>query len=196
MFAVCTADRHFNYAEVGIPGLYGDSTIFKQSTLLKNIEEDKWLGSNTPSLRVENVCVRPYLLGDCAFNLDMYIMKTCSQTERKKHPMLQDWESMASNIRKPIECTFGIFKRKFGILETEVRLLHKYDFVRKCRACLILHNLSIDKRDDEDYDDEAYYGLNPPDHDFMTTEANVGKRMREALMYYCTSIKSSFSNCF
>lgn len=61
---------------------------------------------------------------------------------------------------------------KFGTLKSGLRVHHEDAIVRMCRACLILHNLSIDNRDDEDYEHEAYYDLNHPEHDFLTTETN------------------------
>ena len=75
---VSTADRRFIYVDVGRPGLLGDSTIYSMSTLTKNIEENVRLGDDVPSLCIAGVPIRPYLIGDCAFALDIHLMKSCS----------------------------------------------------------------------------------------------------------------------
>ena len=49
-------------------------------------------------------------MGDYAFALDTYMMKSCSQKEQQLNPVLLTWDSVASQTRKPIKCAFGMLK--------------------------------------------------------------------------------------
>ena len=179
LFAVSSADRKIIYADVGQPGVLGDSTIFERSVLHQMITSGKWL-ANIPSLYIGDIEVRPYLLGDCAFSLAKHMMKTCSKDELAANPTLHEWEKRASSTRKPVECTFGILKNRFSALKTGLRLKHEDDAVHFIVACMIVHNMCIDIGDKgNDFlildDEDIYVGTEG------TTEA---KRIREALMQY------------
>lgn len=50
----------FTFLDVGRPGVLGDSTIFDQSTLHKNISESVWLGADVPDLGTAGIMERPY----------------------------------------------------------------------------------------------------------------------------------------
>ena len=117
LFAVSTADRKFIYVDVGRPGVLGDSSIYTRSSLKRNIDENIWLGDDIPSLNTAGVPVRPYIIVDCAFSLDFHMMKSCSEAEMNASPILRTWSSMASSTRKPIECSFGVFKNSFQHVE-------------------------------------------------------------------------------
>ena len=116
-FAVSTADRKFIYVDVGRPGVLDDSSIYTRSSLKRNIDNNIWLGDDVPSLHIAGVPVRPDIIGDCAFFLDIHMMKSCSEAEMNASPILRTWSSMASSTRKPIECSFGVLKDCFSTLK-------------------------------------------------------------------------------
>lgn len=180
LFAVCTADRKFTYIDVGRPGVLGDSTIFQRSSLKRNIDDGKWLGSAIPDLNISDVTVRPYLIGDCAFSLQTYMMKTTSRREQQLNPVLKTWDSIAADTRKPIECAFGMLKARFPALKTGIKLHHEDDIVYFSLACATLHNMCIDDFDgsqelvcSEDVDDEL-----------VSAENAAARRQRDALLYF------------
>ena len=55
LFPVSTADRRFIYADVGRPGVLGDSTIYSMLTLKRNTEEKVWFGDDVSSLFISGV---------------------------------------------------------------------------------------------------------------------------------------------
>lgn len=182
IFATCTADRRITFADVGRPGVLGDSTIFERSALRAKIREGAWLGTETPDLVVGDVKIRPYLMGDCAFTLDTFMMKTSSKTEQNANPILKSWDPIAANTRKPIECSFGMLKNRFEVLRVGVKMLHEDEVARLCLACIHVHNECIRQGDDNDVylpqDDEE------DDEEHITVETNAGKKQREALLHY------------
>ena len=110
LFDVSPADRRFIYVDVGRPGGLGDATIYSMSTLKNNIEWNVCLGDDVPSLFIAGVPIRPYLIVDCAFALDVHLIKSCSQAEMNASAILRTWSRVASRTRKPIECSFGLLK--------------------------------------------------------------------------------------
>eukprot|EP00737_Agarophyton_chilense_P005228 gb/GEZJ01007528.1/.p1 GENE.gb/GEZJ01007528.1/~~gb/GEZJ01007528.1/.p1 ORF type:complete len:114 (-),score=5.75 gb/GEZJ01007528.1/:352-693(-) len=101
-----TANKKFIYADIGRPGVLGDSTIYDRSSLKRNIDEGLGLGAQITVLRLADIAIRPYLLGDCAFTLNMNMLKTTTVTEQVVNPVLKHWDSIAIQTRKPVECAF------------------------------------------------------------------------------------------
>lgn len=116
IFVVCTADREVTDAQVGKCGVARDATILKQSSLLYNIGSHIWLGTEISSMRVGNVEKRRYLLEDCAFNLTIFMMGSCTKTEKAVDRRLEGSNAVATSTRKPIGCVLGILKFPFPIL--------------------------------------------------------------------------------
>lgn len=113
LFGVCDAQRRFLFADVCLPGVISDSTIYNQSRLKHMIDTGQWIGSEVPNLKIGRELIRPYLIGDCAFPLSSNMMKTTSTRQQAANPTLKIWERSASSARKPIECAFGILKNRF-----------------------------------------------------------------------------------
>lgn len=76
LFVVCDANRRFIYADVGLPAVLGDSSIYESSRIRTFIENGKCLGVEVLPLMVGGVAVRPCLMGDCAFALGANMMKS------------------------------------------------------------------------------------------------------------------------
>lgn len=188
IFAVATANRRFIYADIGRPGVLGDSTIYSRSSLKRNIDDKTWLGDGIPDLVISGIPVRPYLVGDCAFTLDKNMMKTTTVREQQVNPVLRTWDSIASQTRKPVECAFGMLKNRFQALKNGIRLQHEDDISFVSLACMILHNMSIQDGDEVDdmlpQDEEV-------DDDLVTAETSAGRRQRDALLYYVVNNLSS-----
>ncbi len=109
-FAVSDSRRRFLYAEAGYPGIMGDSTIFEVSKLKSMIEKGEWLGEDISSLKIGEVNVRPYLIGDCVLTLNTNMVKTSIVRQQRENSDLKLFEKHAAAARKPIECAFEILK--------------------------------------------------------------------------------------
>lgn len=182
IFAVCDAARRFTYADVCLPGVLADGTLWARSKLKDMIDKGEWLGGEVPSLKIGDVHVRPYLLGDCAFPLGTNMMKTTTSTQQSANPDLRIWERHAADTRKPIECAFGILKNRFMCLKEGLRLHHEDDISFCITACIVLHNLSLQYNDlGADFEDDSI-----SDHDihFTSEHTDSGIKTRDALLHY------------
>ncbi len=175
------AHRRFTYCDYGLPGVMGDSSIFEISELRRQIRNGTWLGASIPSLQLEEVQIQPYLIGDCAFTLSKHVMKTTSTREQKAHPELKEWEKLASKTRKPVECAFGILKKRFPVLKRGLSLRYEKEASIIVRSCTILHNLCIDEGESE----TDFELSSPPQSQDCEFEQGIdAKRIRLALLKY------------
>lgn len=115
------------------------------------------------------------------------MMKTSSEAERLKSPIQTQWEKLAVDMRKPIECAFAILKNKFRTIQTVVRLLHKNEIVRLDQSCLVFHNRFIYLHDYDYYSENTYYGLNHTEDFIFTVQTPAWKRQRDDFIYYFTT---------
>lgn len=116
VLALSTSKRKIVYADIGLPGVHSDSTLFERSYIKTALNSGTWCGAHIPSLHIVNAEVRPYIMGDSAFRLSSNVMKTSSRAEMARNPYLSEWEWRASATRKPVECAFGILKNRFSTL--------------------------------------------------------------------------------
>lgn len=75
---------------------------------------------------------------------DFYLQEQLEGTD------LEAWSSHIESLRKDVECTFGILKKRFMFLKFPIRL-HTPEAIEKVfRTCCLLHNwlLEYDGRDD------------------------------------------------
>lgn len=177
---MASADRRFLYADVGYPGVLSDSTIFERSKLREMIHSEQWPGPIVPTLQVGSVGIRPYIIGDGAFSLSKYMMKTSFQQEVSADADLLEWNRRVSQTRKPVECPFGILKKRFSTLSNGVSMEHEDDSVYFITASLILHNLCIEQGD---HGSEFVFSEELND-DFNPSLSHEGKRVRAALLQF------------
>eukprot|EP00171_Calliarthron_tuberculosum_P005587 IDg5587t1 len=90
IFALASSDRRIIYADIGNPGVLSDSTLYERSTLRFMLSTGQWCGADIPSLFIDGIEIRPYIMGDGAFSLSSQVMKTCSKAEMAKTPDLAD----------------------------------------------------------------------------------------------------------
>lgn len=180
LFALSTADRRFIYADVGNPGVLGDSTLFERSHLKSVLTTGEWCGETVPSLYIDGIEVRPYVISDCAFSLPKHVMKTSSKDELRANNELAEWDRGAATTRKPVECTFGILKNRFSTLSSGINMHHADDAVYFITACVILHNLCIARGDDGN----AFLTNEDEDVVVNTDVTSEGKRVRYALLSF------------
>ena len=68
--------------------MLGNSTISNSSSLRESINSRKWLGDTIPDLVIGGLKVRLHIIGDCAFQLDVNMMKSSSESEMQSNPRL------------------------------------------------------------------------------------------------------------
>eukprot|EP00171_Calliarthron_tuberculosum_P003968 IDg3968t1 len=129
LFALSSADRRIIYADIGAPGVLGDSTLFDRSKLKQKLFSRQWPGYFVPLLSIGDITVAPYIMGDGAFSLSKHVMKTCSKDEITSDPDLAEWEKRATKTRKSVECAFGILKHRFSTLMNGIMLDNEDDAV-------------------------------------------------------------------
>ncbi len=63
---------------------------------------------------------------------------------------LEAWSTQMETVRKDVECTFGILKKRFMFLKTPIRLRDPKQIENAFMTCCVLHNLLLeyDGRDD------------------------------------------------
>jgi hypothetical protein len=83
-------------------------------------------------------------MGDNAYNETMFVPYP-GQNLRITLPELETLNFYQSQLRITIECTFGVFVRRWGILwkSTEYNLAFRFEIVH---ACCRLHNFCIQRR--------------------------------------------------
>lgn len=69
------------------------------------------------------------------------------------------WSKHVESLRKDVECTFGILKKRFAILKHRSRL-HSKELVEDIfRSCCVLHNMNHDFDDYDHTDDNGLGGV-------------------------------------
>ena len=51
------------------------------------------------------------------------------------------WSEFAESIRKDVECSFGILKKRFQLLKIKINWHNKNDIDNAVFSCVILHNM-------------------------------------------------------
>ena len=135
------------------PGSTHDSHIFKTSAVGRQLEQGGGHG-----------LADGVLLGDSGYACTSFLLTPYSQPHS---PSEERFNRAHKTTRCTIERTFGLLKRRFHILHSEIRMAPD----RVCTivvACFVLHNIAINLRepevddghvDDEDCDvQEQYHG--------------------------------------
>lgn len=77
------------------------------------------LSRETSYLHFRPVTVIFYLLGDCDFCLEMYMMRSCAKPENRANLDFEQFEKVAASTRNPVEGMIGMLKFRFPILKNE-----------------------------------------------------------------------------
>merc|ERR1712071_364876 len=145
---VCDAKYKFIDLTVKQPGSVHDSTMFKVSGFGKKCALG-WYGEG-------------FVLGDSGYGSTPYIITPYNNPQS---PPEERFNRAHKTTRCVIQRAFGILKRRFHCLHTELRL-QPGPASRVIAACCVLHNISIDRRqiNDYEYEDEEEMQLPIIDH--------------------------------
>ncbi|XP_056018365.1 putative nuclease HARBI1 [Ostrea edulis] len=123
----CDATFRFVHCVAKWPGSVHDSRVFRESSLVRLFETGVRTG---------------LILGDSGYGLKKYLMVPYLTPRTRAE---EKFNTSLCRTRVTIEQAFGILKRRFPCLQ-----VGKVQPDRVCAtviACVILHNLGIDKRD-------------------------------------------------
>ena len=142
LLALVDTQYRFIWPSLGAPGNTHDSTYFQSTSLWDEINVDKVLPDK--NCVVDGVETPPVILGDGASPLRSWIMKPHGDavlTPEKAHSNYR-----LSRARMIAECAFGKLKRRFRVLFRKCENKKKTVKIMG-HACIVLHNLCIDKED-------------------------------------------------
>lgn len=166
LMAVADANYRFLFVDIGSYGKDSDSTIFRNSTLWKRIEENKVdLPVAKPLPGTNDIPIPYFFVGDEAFPLHEHLLKPYrgQQISFKK----KVFNYRLCRARRYVECAFGILTNKWRIFHRplNVNMNLAVDIVK---ACMVLHNF-VRNRDGYNCEDTlTVVGLEEKD-----TEANI-----------------------
>lgn len=113
------------------PGATHDNTIFSHSRLKARFEEGTFGYS--------------FLVGDSGYTLSEYMMIPLENPQNQAEILYNESQIRSRNV---VERLYGIWKRRFPILHSTLRL-KKETTMAVIIATAVLHNIAIDMREEE-----------------------------------------------
>ncbi|VDI71132.1 putative nuclease HARBI1 [Mytilus edulis] len=129
--AVCNHEGKFTQITADWPGSVHDSHIFKTSSICKHLEDN------------HKGLVDGVLLGDSGYMCRPFLLTPYNNPQE---PHQERFNGSHVSTRSLIERTFGVWKGRFHVLHSEIRM--KPDKVcRVIGACAVLHNIAVLRKD-------------------------------------------------
>ncbi|XP_042234059.1 putative nuclease HARBI1 [Homarus americanus] len=123
VMAVCDAHMKFTNLVVNWPGSAHDSRIFSTSRLCDSLQAGDYQG---------------FLLGDSGYALRPYILTPIHNPSEEKQ---RKYNRSHIKTRATIERTFGVWKRRFAVLQhVRSKLCTTQNIIN---ACAVLHNIAL-----------------------------------------------------
>ena len=153
----------------GHPGTFNDKTLVLFDELLRGVYEGKMFSDHEFTLYEldKNNTVIKVVYQGAWFVVDNGYLNWSCTVPPIKNPMSYEeirFSEWIESIRKDIECTFGILKRRFAILKYGIRLGHIAECDKVWSTCCALHNLLLfyDKLDQgwESINSDSIYNEN------------------------------------
>ena len=139
----------------GHPGTFNDKTLVLYDELLRGVYEGKLFSEYEFTLyELDNdSCVVEVGHKGAWFIVDNGYLNWACTVPPIKNPLSYEeirFSEWIESIRKDIECTFGILKRRFAVLKYGIRLGHVADCDKVWTTCCALHNMLLfyDKLDE------------------------------------------------
>lgn len=131
----------FIYVDVGAEGRVGDAGIWNRCDLKKDIVSKRVGFPNAERLphSQDQVSIPFHIVGDSAFQLDMFLMKPYSQARIEKDVSKRIFNYRLSRARRCVENAFGILTHRFEVFRSPIRTsVETADKI--VLACIALHN--------------------------------------------------------
>lgn len=158
LLAVVDSEYRFIFMSVGSYGKECDSSIFKESTIWKKLNDGSL---NIPKPRPLHATLQndmPYVLvGDEAFPLSTNLLRPFGGTHLDH--MKKIFNYRLSRARRYVECAFGILANKWRIFHRPLDV-HPDTAIEIVKACTVLHNF-VREKDGLNFEDIHYAAENP-----------------------------------
>jgi len=138
LLAVVDARGRFTYINADSPASVGDAGTFNKSKLCELLQQGGLLPMSQ-SKQINGVQVRPYLVGDAAFPLSSFLLKTYDG-EHARRSRESCFNHVHIRCRRHVESAFGRLKGRWRVLVS--RNFRDPDWVGEIvEVCCALHNI-------------------------------------------------------
>lgn len=155
------------------PGSTHDQTIFNNSRIKRDFQNGRY-GRYT-------------LVGDSGYSIQPYLMTKLQEVNLPAENLFNESIIRTRNV---VETQYGVWKRRFPILSTGIRL-NLETAMSVIVATAIIHNIAVELNDDfpddwfddpivEDADENFVGGLN--DFHYVRVGANMGRHVRQLII--------------
>lgn len=187
LLAVCDSNYRFIYIDTGSYGKASDSSVFKNSELLKKIKENTLNIPKSKPLSTGGDNLSFTFIGDEAFGLSTYMLRPYGGKNLSQQKKIFNYR--LSRARRYIECSFGILTNKWRIFHRPLNLkVENAEII--IRACCVLHNF-VRNRDGVDFENTLnVIGLNEDERVTRECERSAFA-IREKFAQYFSSAEGS-----
>lgn len=177
LLAVCDIKYKFTYVNVGHPGAFDDSEVFRRSELYEAFQKDPY--SLLPhDFHIRSQTYSYHILADAKFLLSEYVM-TPYVDDHHTNAKEQEYNKRHLSALWTISKAIGILKARFNRLKS-LPMQHLAQCNVAIKACCILHNLCVQTSDIDTYDCNELPPLTTSSH--ISFESDVtGESKRNAI---------------
>ena len=192
----CDHRRYILHTTSGHPASWNDKTLQRFDTVMCDLQQGKLLDdvqfilydTDEDGEVVEVLYQGAWLIVDNGYmscSTAVPPMKKAFTTEELR------WSKWVESMRKDVECTFGILKKRFAVLKTPIRLQGVVNVDRTWKTCCALHNMlhGIDNLD-------CYWGgieCSPLDFDIDGPEVPAAVQTLRSTQQFPTSQPDDYS---
>lgn len=147
LLAVCDHKYRFTYVNVGHPGAFDDSEVFKRCELHQAFQEDSQ--SLLPrDFHIGDQSYSYHILADAKFPLSEYVMTPYEDPRLNEKE--QEYNKRQSSALWTISSAIAVLKARFNRLKS-LPMQHLAQCSVAIKACCILHNMCVHTSDVESY---------------------------------------------
>ncbi|XP_037779216.1 protein ALP1-like [Penaeus monodon] len=191
LMAVADSDYRFTFVDVGAYGNACDSSIFKNTSFWKSIDENELpLPEPKPLPGSYHACVPYVIVGDEAFGLHSNLMRPFGGKQLSIAKRVFNYR--LNKARLYIEHAFGILSNKWRILHRPLNVSLELA-VNIVKACCILHNFLQDRERYNFEDTVTIIGLDDLPRALSVRSGTPANLIRNAFTDYFMSKTGSLS---
>lgn len=181
LMAVCDANYCFTFVDVGAQGKFSDSSVFKNGTFFKQLENGSLSIPPPIPLPGDQSCPLPYvILADEAFGVSQTILRPYARSNLNYKKKIFNYR--LSRARRYIESTFGILSNKWRIFHRPMNTSMELS-IKIVKACCVLHNF-IRVRDGYNFDHTLSINGFENSNDIADIQNRSGNSIRDMFANY------------
>jgi len=154
--AVADHNLWIHHAWAGAPGNDNDVTIFNHSPLRRALVDGTFDKYDFAFEMGGEEFNQVWMLVDGIYPELSRFVKTVTEGWDDESRAFKEWQEGA---RKDIERAFGVLKKNFRFISSDIQKLCFNDMVQSIKACVVLHNMMVEHRVNckEEESDTLYY---------------------------------------